>query len=198
MSRSKLLVDEGFVQLCTKNGDFLSERKTISEANQQGRWHMAIHVLVADTSTGMLLAQKRSPFVKIHPSRVELSVGGAVSYGESLQAACARELFEEVGIKATPKDFQFLFQSKYNHHLTRLSLHTKVVLYNYLLLIPKSSEFHFHDHETMKALFIESRTAHRLIAGEVIPRLGRLSPQYAYYRRLLQSAEPFITAASCR
>lgn len=192
MSTSRKIIDTSHIQLCTEAGDPLPDRKTISEANQEGLWHKAIHVLVVDISTATILAQKRSPFVKVHPSRIELSVGGAVSYGESLRAACARELFEEVGIRAAPQDFQFLFQSKYNHYLSRLGLHTKIILTSYILLLHDSPKLQFHDHEATEATFITYDMAHRLANKETLPDIGELSPQYDYYQKLLRSIEPYI------
>ena len=189
MATSKQLVDHGFVQLCSENGNSLPGYKTISEANQQGLWHKAIHIIVVDASTKKILAQQRSPLVKVHPSRVELSTGGAVAFGESPEEACVRELFEEVGIETRTTDLQPLFQNQYNHYLSRLGLHTKIVLYSYLLKLPATPLLRFRDHEVSKAVFITPETAYRLADKEIIPNLGELSPQYAYYTRLLKSVE---------
>ena len=74
------------------------------------RWHRGEYGLIVCVwvydGKGKLLLTRRAP-EKSFPGTWENS-GGAAKAGESSRQAIARELFEETGIKAEPKDFELL------------------------------------------------------------------------------------------
>jgi 8-oxo-dGTP pyrophosphatase MutT (NUDIX family) len=63
--------------------------------------HRAVFVAVA-SSDGRVLVQRRSDDKDLWPGRWDIGAGGVVAAGEGYDAAARRELYEEVGIDATP------------------------------------------------------------------------------------------------
>jgi len=63
--------------------------------------HPVIHVHVFN-SKGELWLQKRSADKKIQPGKWDTSVGGHIMSGESIEAALAREIKEELGLERLP------------------------------------------------------------------------------------------------
>jgi isopentenyldiphosphate isomerase len=60
--------------------------------------HRAVHVFVR-SSAGAIFLQKRSRTKRIQPGRWDTSVGGHIARGETYEAAAARELLEELGVR---------------------------------------------------------------------------------------------------
>jgi len=60
--------------------------------------HRAVFIAVRHPD-GRVLVHQRSPHKDLWPSRWDFAVGGVVSAGESYDAAAARELAEEVGVR---------------------------------------------------------------------------------------------------
>lgn len=62
--------------------------------------HRAVHVFVRNQK-GEIFLQKRSMTKSIQPGKWDTSVGGHLQVGESYEAAAARELEEELGLRLT-------------------------------------------------------------------------------------------------
>jgi isopentenyl-diphosphate delta-isomerase len=71
----------------------------LAEAHRQSLYHRSVLVLVFDPR-GKLYLQKRGPHKSLYPNRYDLSATGHVQAGESRLAAAARELEEELGLRA--------------------------------------------------------------------------------------------------
>lgn len=71
----------------------------LDEAHRQGLRHRLIVVLVFNDQ-GKLYLQKRSMRKSLYPGRFDLSVTGHVRAGEARADAAARELEEELGLRA--------------------------------------------------------------------------------------------------
>jgi isopentenyldiphosphate isomerase len=71
--------------------------------------HPVVHCLVLDAG-GRLLLQLRSRFKDVQPGKWDTSVGGHVGVGEDIEAAVAREMGEELGLRAPPADLRFLYR----------------------------------------------------------------------------------------
>lgn len=73
-----------------------------------GLMHRAIHILLFNHS-GEVFLQKRSMSKDENPGLWDSSAAGHVDSGESYEECAERELFEELGIKAT-QALEFLFK----------------------------------------------------------------------------------------
>ncbi len=83
-----------------------------------GLYHMLCDILVQHVD-GTYLLTKRHPGKDVYPGYWEASAGGSALTGESPIECAKRELFEETGIMAEDKDFQFIshvFRDK-NHSM---------------------------------------------------------------------------------
>ncbi|KZE37810.1 NUDIX hydrolase [Bhargavaea cecembensis] len=65
---------------------------------KEGDLHLVVHVCVFNRE-GKMLIQQRQSFKDSWPNRWDLTAGGSATAGDSSQAAAARELEEELGIR---------------------------------------------------------------------------------------------------
>ena len=63
-----------------------------------GDWHRAVHVWLY-TSAGQLVLQKRAEGKDTFPGRWDVSVGGHVTSGDSVEFTARKEVEEELGLK---------------------------------------------------------------------------------------------------
>jgi 8-oxo-dGTP pyrophosphatase MutT (NUDIX family) len=191
MRHPHTLKDDSLVQILDETGQEIPQKATADQATNQGLWQMGVHVIIWDKSTDRLLVQQRSPLIIFNPSRLDISVGGGVNQGESPEHAALREVYEEVGIQERPENLRKLFVYKYNHRHRRYRKHVKVFCHTYLLILDKTQPLRISS-EVSSASFITWRQAWRLLRRHHLLSLGRLAPQYGYYRRLLTSAQEVI------
>lgn len=71
--------------------------------------HPVVHCLISSADDRLLL-QRRSLSKDIQPGRWDTSVGGHVSFGETIEAALERELAEELGLVASALKPRFLYR----------------------------------------------------------------------------------------
>ncbi len=95
------------IDLCDEHNHLTGEQKMKSEAHAKGLWHRATHVWIY-TSQGEVLLQFRNKNKLLFPAVWDVSVGGHVSAGEEVIVSTMRETEEEVGIKASAQDFEFV------------------------------------------------------------------------------------------
>ncbi|MGW4163451.1 NUDIX hydrolase [Streptomyces sp. NPDC004788] len=102
-------------------GMVVSRRQAIREG-----WLHRVAVTVCRDERGRILVHRRSEHVSRFPGLYEVGVGGAAHVGESYEQAAARELAEEVGIRALPRLlFTFINRSGLSPHW--LGVHEAVV-----------------------------------------------------------------------
>jgi isopentenyldiphosphate isomerase len=107
-----LFMKEEFVDILNEKGKKTGVRKTREHAHVKGLWHRAAQVWVYN-SKGELLLQKRSMQVLTKPGLWDISAAGHVSAGETPKQSALRELYEEIGIKADPKDLKRVLIKRY-------------------------------------------------------------------------------------
>jgi isopentenyldiphosphate isomerase len=80
--------------------------------------HPVVHLHVFN-SKGELYLQKRSMDKDIQPGKWDTSVGGHVDFGETIDDALRREVFEELGITAYEPVFifRYTFRSEFEYEL---------------------------------------------------------------------------------
>lgn len=107
---------EEYVDILDSYGAYTGKKALKKEAHKHGWYHPTVHVWFF-TADRFLLIQKRAASKKTFPSLWDVSVAGHVSAGESIAEAALREVEEEIGLKITVNDLQFVavFQS-INHH----------------------------------------------------------------------------------
>ncbi|MFF7437388.1 NUDIX domain-containing protein [Streptomyces sp. NPDC008122] len=109
------------------------------EAVRRG-WLHRIAVTVSRDREGRILVQRRSENVDRFPGHYEVASGGAVAPGESYEEAAARELAEELGVRAPVRFIvKFLNRSGLSPH--RLAVHEAVLPGN---LNPDPDEVMWH------------------------------------------------------
>ncbi|AOP48153.1 NTP pyrophosphohydrolase [Streptomyces lydicus] len=102
-------------------GRVVSRQQAIREG-----WLHRVAVTVCRDERGRILVHRRSERVSRFPGRYEVEVGGAANVGESYEQAAARELTEELGIRALPRLlFTFINRSGLSPHW--LGVHEAVV-----------------------------------------------------------------------
>ncbi|MEW2584625.1 NUDIX domain-containing protein [Streptomyces virginiae] len=102
-------------------GAVVSRRQAVREG-----WLHRVAVTVCRDERGRILVHRRSEQLSRSPGLYEVQVGGAVVVGESYEQAAARELAEELGIRALPRLlFTFLNRSGLSPHW--LGVHEAVV-----------------------------------------------------------------------
>lgn len=83
--------------------------------------HPVVHLHLFN-SRGELYLQLRPSWKKIQPDRWDTACGGHIEYGESIQEAFSREVFEELGIKVSnPVPMgHYVFESKVERELVNV------------------------------------------------------------------------------
>ncbi|MFJ9753241.1 NUDIX domain-containing protein, partial [Streptomyces chartreusis] len=72
-------------------------------------WLHRVGVVVCRDRQGRFLVHRRAEHLSRFPEHYEFGVGGAAGVGESYEQAAARELSEELGVRATARlRFKFL------------------------------------------------------------------------------------------
>ena len=99
---------EELFDIYDENGNSLGISKPRSEVHTNGCWHRAVHIWILN-SQGQLLIQKRAAIKQSHPDLWDISSAGHISAGESPEASAIRELEEELGVRAEPTEFKYLF-----------------------------------------------------------------------------------------
>lgn len=100
--------------------DIRDEKITIGtkeDARHLHLWRRVVHIFIFDRK-GKLLICKRPASKDAYPNLITSSAGGHVERGESYRAAAKRELYEELGLTASLKDFD---------HFNISGLHGKII-----------------------------------------------------------------------
>lgn len=97
-----------FIDILTDKGENTGEFRDRDTVHREGLWHRTIHIWIL-TSKRELLVQLRHHKKEHNPGLWDISCAGHISHGQSSLEAALRELDEELGIKATEQELQFLF-----------------------------------------------------------------------------------------
>nr|WP_260584548.1 NUDIX domain-containing protein [Streptomyces murinus] len=150
------------------------------EAVREG-WLHRVAVTVCRDERGRILVHRRSERLSRFPGLYEVVVGGAVNVGESYEQAAARELAEELGVRALPRLlFTFVNRSGLSPHW--LGVHEAVVPD---AVVPDPDEIAWHGWLTepeLRSALLEWRftpDSHEAFGRYLAFRTARLSPPNA-------------------
>lgn len=103
------IIEEEFLNLI-KDNRITSDSKPRTLIHRDGDLHATVHVwLIKRKDMGIYaLLQKRSMNKDTHPGYIDVSVAGHVRQGREFRDTATKELFEELGISASPEKLEYI------------------------------------------------------------------------------------------
>lgn len=137
-------------QRIAKNGELIMDGgfpATSGEITDDVIFCTTVVWLYRHTEKGIeLLWQKRSPKVDRNANMWDVSAGGHMNYGETFIEAVAREAREEIGVEASPEEFQFVVASP---------IRGSSIYWCYAVdWTDKPDDFHFDDDEVSEVKWV--------------------------------------------
>jgi protein-tyrosine-phosphatase/8-oxo-dGTP pyrophosphatase MutT (NUDIX family) len=175
------------IDVLKPDGSLTGMKANVDEIHTKGLWHRGAHALVY-TDAGEVLLEKRSTAIINNPGLWDLTMGGISSAGESPDVTLVRELEEELGIKATPKQIKKLFVWRYNHYLPHYGLHSRSLTHTYLVRVPKISGLKLQPSEVETTRLLTFQQASQFIQQRRA-KLGSMITTTAYFGQILKAAE---------
>ncbi len=96
-----------YIDVLDEAGTPTGVSKSHWEIHESGDWHRAVHVWVLNSKKEFLI-QKRAHQKANFPDLWDASVGGHVSAGQTAIVAAVRETQEELGLKISPADLEYI------------------------------------------------------------------------------------------
>ncbi|MCD8176098.1 MAG: NUDIX domain-containing protein [Tannerellaceae bacterium] len=111
-------MDEEYFPLVNEAGETIG-KATRRECHSGTKWlHPVVHLHVFN-ERGELYLQKRAVWKDIQPGKWDTAVGGHVDYGETVEVALIREVWEELSIERFVPEFltSYIFESEIEKEL---------------------------------------------------------------------------------
>lgn len=103
---------------------------TRANAHANGLLHREVNIWLFN-DRGEVILERRSPYKDTCPNLLSMSSGGHVGYGQDYEETAIRELQEETGIKANPKDLIFIAKVRTNEHDVLTNMTNNAIQYVY-------------------------------------------------------------------
>ncbi len=101
-----MLESDEYLDVLDDSGLPTGQTKRRAEVHADGDWHRSFHLWIVKEQRFVLM-QRRSAGKDLEPGRIDVSVGGHFSAGETLLDVL-REAEEELGLQLRPKDIEYL------------------------------------------------------------------------------------------
>ena len=98
------------LDVLTEGGVPTGQSKRRDEVHRDGDWHRSFHLWIVKEGHYVLF-QRRSSLKDLEPNKIDVTVGGHFSAGETLREVL-REPYEELGLNLGPKDISYLTTRK--------------------------------------------------------------------------------------
>lgn len=99
-------VDHELLDVLDATGRPTGIRKPRAEVHRDGDWHRSFHLWIVKDALSVLF-QRRSKFKDFEPFKIDVTVGGHLAAGETVEDAL-REVEEELGLRVAAKDLIYL------------------------------------------------------------------------------------------
>ncbi len=177
------------IDILDEHGQQTGRQASISAALTGGLWHAGAHVVVC-SQDGHIIVQKRSAAMQMNPSLLDMSCGGFVDTGETPEQAAIRETKEELGITIAASQLRPLGTHYKNHAWPKQGIHDRAIIYCYQVVLDRRDiTISVQQSEVEWARFVPLRQVKRLIRLHRLKNLGRIEPQYSFYRQLLKKID---------
>lgn len=100
------MADE-LIDIFDENNISLNKTMMKSKAHKTGAWHRVSHIWIYN-SKGEMLIQHRNQDKEIHPNLWDIGAAGHIPAGETEIDGAIRETKEEIGLKITAKELEFV------------------------------------------------------------------------------------------
>jgi isopentenyl-diphosphate delta-isomerase len=95
------------VDILDEQGNLINQTMMKSEAHAKSLWHPVVHLWIYNDE-GKVLMQKRSHHKLVWPNVWDVAVAGHVAAGQTQKAAVIQEAGEELGLKVTADELNFI------------------------------------------------------------------------------------------
>ena len=145
-----------FLDVVDENNKLTGETAERNIIHEKGLWHREVAVWIMNQQ-GDILLQKRASTKKQEPNKWAICAGH-IDAGENVESAIVREMEEELGIKATIKDLEFLCIYKKKNEVSNLKnynfqymyfLKTDYKIEDYKIRLEELSEIKYIDFEEL-------------------------------------------------
>ncbi len=99
-----------FLDVLTEEGVPTGRSKRRADVHRDGDWHRSFHLWIVKEERYVLF-QRRSQRKDLEPGKIDVTVGGHFSAGETLKEVL-REPYEELGLDLSPRDISHLTTRK--------------------------------------------------------------------------------------
>lgn len=158
----------------------------------RGFWHRGCHAIIT-TPDKKYIVEKRSKKIIFSPSRLEITLGGAVDSGETPEQAMIREIREELGIQVKPQQLTLIDIYKWSSYHPRYNKYSRHFRYTYHVALEQNDPMlRIQPSEVALATLLSRRKVNRLLRTHRLRHLGSLNFGYSYYRKVIRLSEPYL------
>jgi isopentenyldiphosphate isomerase len=101
-----LRFDQELLDVLDADGQFTGTTKPRAEVHRDGDWHRSFHLWIVKEGRYVLF-QRRAKQKDLEPGKIDVTVGGHLTAGETVRDAW-REVEEELGLRAALNDLVYL------------------------------------------------------------------------------------------